>query len=296
MNIGEFAVDAIGGFVGLAAFLYYVSHTAEAGLSDAYKRRLGERLFDAQVTPKAQHAFELFAFAADRYFGRKLVSRASFMRSVALSLFWMACVGVAAALQLRNPSPTYPPSRILLSTAEVLPAILLIDFASVCMTRFLVRWSLPKGGYVVIYVAVLDLILSVLFFWTMLSLLKIVVLRMHGVGAAEAYDLAFRLDQLKWWSDPRRVAFVHYKGWPIYIAPEGIFFFSSLLASVWMWLYVIGYGLLAGAARIDVVKIRFAGVCNLRERPFFSIAVAMLVVGLVATTAVILGFVIMRLM
>lgn len=59
----------------------------------------------------------------------------------------------------------------------------------------------------------------------------------------------------------------------VYAFPEGVFFISSLLTSVWLWLYIVAYGVAYLAVRVDRLKPLVLGYFNIQEKPLTVLSV-----------------------
>lgn len=294
----------------IAAFAYYVAHIGEKGASGASKSRLGQKLCSVQLTPGTRAAFAHFLFAVDRFFGKSLFSWRALSRSVLLSLAWVVLIlGVCVAIfpNYRSwlaGSPMLP--IVLKSAAWLLLASMLIDYLSICVTRALIRWSLTRGKVVVLGVAVADIVISATLFYLLFTVAK--------YWATPGRSFATPVESLSLWSDlsglplqlqtlnnltsdmVRRlpdgsIAFIGGLDTEIvYAFPEGILFFSSLLTSVWMWLYVTAYWTVVSTVRIDRVKSAVLPHLNTEREPFFAIAYAIFGVALLASVAATLLF------
>ncbi|RBB38206.1 hypothetical protein DPV79_19220 [Burkholderia reimsis] len=67
----------------------------------------------------------------------------------------------------------------------------------------------------------------------------------------------------------------------VYAFPEGLFFLSSLLTTVWIWLHLGSALLLKGAIKVDALKNRLVSLSNIGGKPFMSV---------VAIFSVMIGF------
>jgi len=307
MTILEFAAPIVGGIVGFAAFSYYVAHIADKGASKAAKDRVAQSIASFQLTPRARSAFKSFLFAADSYFGKAIFSWKALYRSVLCSIVWIGLVisfGLAIDPTFRSTIKPDPGSIVAAGIWLVLAA-LLIDYLSVCLTRGLIRWSLPRGRRLTLLVAVGDLVASSFLFYLLFGLAKLIVTqgRMSSplttisqwmnpystfTGACTMPDGGHELVQDCY--IPLIGGSIGNETYATYALSEGTLFFSSLLTSVWMWCYVIGYWLLVSAVRVDALKKRVERYFDIDENPFYAIAWAAVIVFTAASGVAIGSF------
>ncbi len=302
MTVIEFAKTIGTALFGIAAFSYYVAHIAQKGASESSKRRLATKFKSMQLTPDARAAFSHFLFAADRFFGNAIFSWKSLRRSIVLSLSWVLLI-LALCLYMYPNYRSWLGDRlmgklILKSTLWLLFASLLIDFLSVCITRSLIRWSLPRSKFAILGVALADIAISAVLFYVMFNSAKLIVAPGSFSTPFESLAVWTNLqglpillqtlndltsDMLRRLPDGTIEIVGGLNTEIVYAFPEGIVFFSSLLTSVWMWLYVTAYWSVVTAVRIDRVKTFLGSQINMEHEPFFAIAYAIFFVALLAS-------------
>lgn len=313
MTILEFARSLAIGMAGLAAFLYYVAHIGEKGASVDAKDRLRRTFQSARVTPRFRHAFIFFLTASNRYFGARIFSQRAVVRSVALSVAWMSAVFVGFALF----DHTYVHWFFIVASGAfawqavaLVCAGLLSDFLSVCITRSLVMFAFKKGRTALFFAAVFDVLLCAAVFYVFFSATKLVVApdltpqspsgALHAWISPEGPSIAAVLPDRptlgKQGGPVGEIATsfsdlfekIKVKGGRveiIYWFPDSILFYSSLLTSIWMWLYVIGYWLLFFAVRLDGVKRIVERNSNVDNDPFHALAWVILIAA-IATSVI----------
>lgn len=295
--------------VGIAAFCYYMAHLAERGSSEVAKQRLRQILLERKMLPAMRSAFVYFLRASDRYFGPKLISWKALFRSIALSIFWTT--GVLAACIAFYPNYTswlggnISRKLILQSAGVLLAASLTADYVCVCVTRAITQAVVAKGRLWLISAVVVDLVVSVLVFYFLFTIAKLVV---HPANGALGL-----LDSLRVWLDPAGLPIgiellqplsadmllargggnFDIKGGLlteiVYAFPEPVLFLSSLLTSVWLWLYLLGYLILFAAVRLDRIGVSARRFLKPAEDPINSLALAIVIASAVLFT-VILAF------
>lgn len=302
MTVIDFAKMMGTSLFAVAAFSYYVAHIAEKGASETSKRRLTSKFKSLRLTPGARSAFSHFLFAADRYFGNSIFSWKALRRSVVLSLSWVLLI-LALCLYMYPNYRSWLGDRlmghlILKSALWLLFASLLIDFLSVCVTRALVRWSLPRSKFVILGIAVADIAISIVLFYLLFNSAKLIVTPGSFPTPAASLSVWTNLqglpvllqtlndltsDMLRRLPDGTIKIVGGLNTEIVYAFPEGIVFFSSLLTSVWMWLYVTAYWVMITAVKIDRVKAFIEPHLNIEREPFFAIAYAIFVVAALAS-------------
>ena len=311
MTIFEFARTLAIGIAGLAAFLYYVAHIGEKGVNAVSKDRLRRTFRAATVTPRFRHAFVFFLTASDRYFGARIFSVKAVVRSIALSATWMTAVFFG--FSLFDQKYLYWLSRVT-DGVYAWKAIALIgtafftDFLSVCVTRSFVRLALKKSGVVAIFFVVLNVAFCAMIFYFLFSATRFAIAphlvpqspsealhswtRPDGPSIVGMSWEAGALDHPEKLSD-RIVIFsedvfkkAKAEGITFFILhwfPESVLFYSNLLTSIWILLYVIGYWLLFFSVRIDRVKRLVERSTNFDNDPFHALAWILLVASVVTS-------------
>ena len=302
MTVIEFAKMIGTALFGIAAFSYYVAHIAQKGASESSKRQLATKFKSMRLTHGARAAFSHFLFAADRFFGNAIFSWKSLRRSVVLSLSWILLI-LALCLYMYPNYRSWLGGRlmghlILKSAFWLLFASLLIDFLSVCVTRSLIRWSLPRSKFAILGVALADIAISAVLFYVLFNSAKLLVTLGSFPTPAESLSVWTNLqglpvllqtlndltsDMLRRLPDGTIEIVGGLNTEIVYAFPEGIVFFSSLLTSVWMWLYVTAYWVVVTTVRIDRVKTFFESHINMEHEPFFAIAYTIFVLALLAS-------------
>jgi hypothetical protein len=186
-----------------------------------------------------------------------------------------------------------------------LTAGVLIDFVSTAVTRGLIRWTLRNPKVPSLAVAGVDVIFSGLWFYFTFSLAKALVLPPSpwpSIGSSfstwlhlTALPIVLKTlndltaDMLQPQADGTISIIGGLNTEIVYAFPEGILFFSSLLTSIWLWLYIAAYWFHVGAVRIDASKAWLLGISNIDAKPFKAIAILALVFIYPATVVLLLS-------
>jgi hypothetical protein len=281
-------------------FAYYAGNLAEDGFSDESKKRIVSQLKGLKLSDSTRLAFEAFVFASDRFYGRRLFSFRSIWRSILLSLGWIFLVFLSSSMYLPVFSRAMIASSVFLEVAlTLLSTGLIIDFASTCLTRWLIRLSLGKGRFFAVVIFFVDIVLSVFLFYFVFSLTKDILLHHHQLMNYSVQEFSDTIRSwLRLWTTTAEatvpgstgLARGHNLTWNpgdriltdptglslelTYMFPEGILFYSSILTSLWMWLYLSGYLVHFAALRVDALKSFLLRISNIDEKPFKSIGAA----------------------
>ncbi|CAN7144615.1 hypothetical protein [Paraburkholderia terricola] len=247
------------------------------------KKRLSNLLEQFSFLAAFGGALESFGSFSDTFFGRKLLSWRSLRRSALVSLccfafFCSASLYINAARGSLHLSVFRP--ALVATFLMLLVACVAIDYVSVCATRWLIRLANERTGVFKSLIFVVDFLLSALIFTFLFTPAKLII---SGVASSELAvwmrePLTFIWSEIQpWWHLAElpmllRVTHdVHFSLGPdgktvpmepiqtvvSYIYPESAAFLSSMLTSMWLWLYLSAWLATAFTARLDIVK-RFA--------------------------------------
>lgn len=282
---------------GIAAFSYYIAHLTEKGASDLAKQQLRQLVTERRLLPAMRAAFVFFLFASDKYFGQKIFSWRALRKSIALSFIWIALVlGICIAIfpNYSNWLGSNISKKLILQSAGVLLiAALLIDYLSVCVTRVITKAAVGKCKLMLILALASDLLISILLFYIIFTFTK--SLLQPGAHTLNLFDsiqvwinpgaLPIGIELLQPLTSDMLVqqsdGIFEIKGGLlteiVYAFPESILFMSSLLTSIWLWLYLVGYMLLYAAIRLDRVGSAARKYLKTAEEPVHALALAIVV-------------------
>lgn len=291
LDLLKILVPSVGG---IAAFAYYLSHLVDHGASNLAKQEIARVAKKRVLLPASRSAFNFFVLASDKFFGKKLFSWKAFLRSVVLSALWIFLILAICFFTIPNYKiwlgSELSRKLILNSAVPLVSASLVLDFFSLCLTRYIVKSSLGKRNTHIYISILIDLFLSVLLFYIGFSLVK--------AAFSPGHMIMGPLDALHIWLSPSvlpteimtlqplttdmlvpdgKGAFTIKGGLLteiVYGFPEAILFLSSLFTSIWLWLYVLGYVLLYSAVRIDKVSVWLTKRLDFDHSPATAVAIA----------------------
>jgi hypothetical protein len=301
MTTSELLTILIPSLGGVTVFAYYLSHLVDHGSSKLGKEEIARIAKKRLILPASRSAFSFFLYASDHFFGKRLFSLRALSRSLALSGLWIFLVLAICWYSFPNYKSwlgdELSRNLILRNSLPLIFAGVAIDFLSLCLTRYIIRLSIGKKAAHPFFSLLVDFLLSVLLFYVGFSLAKIAVL--PGSTALGP------IDSLRIWLTPSvlpsqfqllqpltadmlipvKEGVFDIKGGLltelVYAFPEAILFFSSMLSSVWLWLYVGGYILLYVAVRLDRVSQWYIARLDLDHGPGTALGLAIVVIYLI---------------
>jgi hypothetical protein len=303
MTFFEYSSAVASVVVGTAAFCYYFAHLGDGASADL-KVALRKAVHSLQFAPTSRHAFAFFVFAADRFFGKKLFSWRAFARSVVLSLTWAVAVSAVFVLIYPNYRSwlTMPLAAhtIAASALGMLVVVAIADFLSVCASRWIVRLAFRhQGAKVVVFALLGDVVASVLIFYLAFESAKTLITAAEFAEPLEAVSLWLKPNQLpillltmneltgnmlRPLPDGSIEIVGGLKVEVVYAFPESVFFWSSLLTSIWLWLYFCSYWTLVLALRLDRLRALALRLFEFEAKPFHAFGLVTVVVCFVIGT------------
>lgn len=224
-------------------------------------------------------------------FGYKLISWRAFGVSALLTNVWaMIFIGL---FSLRYPAFREWLWNIITLSSLRWPAlttyasILVIEFLSICLTRKIYRATLSKGNKFFVWALLLDLLGSFFLYYIGLAFAKLAFL--HHASLSPAASLAI-------WLDPNNLTMIlralndfdissfkpdghgnftsetPFSNEVVYAFPEGIFFVTSILTSIWLWGYIAAYSLAYVCVRIDKLQILLWRSFKIEEQPLLVLS------------------------
>lgn len=272
----------------------------ESSLKPETLKNISNKILSSSFRKGARKILELHLNINSKVFGRKILSTRSLKASLILTSIW-------GSLLIGIYSFKYPVFRewmlniIELSSLRwialaALCTVLTIDYISICLTRKIYRATLSNGKKSFIAAIAIDLSKSVAVYYIGISLFKFILVKVSFLPPIIAIQtwltptsLTTSLEVLKDFDFSR----INYTGNNIYTFtdplqtqvsyafPEGVFFTTSLLTSLWLWLYIAAYGVAFLAVKIDLIKSFLLHRMNIEEKPLSSLMT-------IATTVIIL--------
>lgn len=262
----------------------------ENGLKPETLRNISNKILSANLRNGTRKTLEIYLNLNSKIFGKKIVSTRSLTASLILTATWGSSLVLIYSFM-------YPKFRewifniIELSSLRwvalgTLIAILIIDFISICLTRKIYRKVLTKGRKSFLLAFAIDLSKSVVVFYIGITICKLLFVSgtiSPPLTSVENWltpnNLTTSLEVLKDF-DPSKG---HYENKNTFILdeplqaqvsyafPEGVFFMTSLLTSLWLWLYITAYWLAYLTLRIDKAKNLILNRFNIEEKPLAAL-------------------------
>ncbi len=295
MTIVEFGKTIFFALGGVSSFAYYVANTAEDVVNQEAKKKFANIVKNIRATPTFRHAFLTFTMMSDNYFGDKLLSLRAFAKSVLLSLAWIFLLTVFCVVVFPNYASWFTDrginNLIIQHGIIFLVVVLVLDYLSVTVTRFIIRTYRPKNIVSLILLLALDLFLSIVIFYVGFSITKYYFVNQIFLEFCDSIRIWLNLDQLPLvlvtLEDLTSDMFMENKDGStqiigglktevVYAFPEGIVFYSSLLTSIWLWFHTASYIALKIAIQTDFVKKSLLNIANIEQKPFKSLATIIL--------------------
>jgi hypothetical protein len=262
----------------------------EETISEASRAKIGHRLLTGDFRKGTRKVLEIYLNLNNALFGKKLFSLRSFLVSAILTLFWGACFTVNFAYSF----PTFSQSLYMtLNTPNLrnlaifaLLVILIVDYLSITMTRKIYRTTVAKGKRSFLVALLADLIASIVLYYIGISIFKFII--------SDDFLLS-PYDSIRIWTDPSQISmgvqvledFDFSAGHktdantfqfdqPLetmvtYMFPEGAFFISSLMTSVWLWMYVLAYSAAWLMIRVNAFKKIVLPHLNIDKKPLTTL-------------------------
>lgn len=295
MSVFQFLALLITAFGSVAAIAYYFSNLAEDGINETTKKKFANKFKALNVSSSTRSAFLLFLIASDRFYGARLFSTRAFATSASFSIFWFfstlfVCAWYSPEFLFVYSIP-FANNFLLKYAMFFLFTGVIIDFFSTVMTRIVIRLSLKNFNISLIFIAVADLLCSAILFYLAFSLAKYIMfhkpfpsffikLEQWSIPWSITADIAGNNNNIAGAVLKPGIGIIRLDGTPleiIYAFPEGLLFFSSLLTSIWLWLYIASFWLHKAALRVDSVKTILLNISNVENKPFKSIGIITLI-------------------
>lgn len=278
----------------------------EETISEASRAKIGNRLLTGDFRRGTRKVLEIYLNLNNTLFGKRIFSLRSFFVSAILTSIWGACFTV-------NFAYSFPAFRqalyMMVNTPNLrklamlaLLVVLIVDYLSISMTRKIYRTAVVKGKRSFLVVLLSDLMGSVVLYYVGMSVFRLIISRELILGLS---------DSVRIWTDPSQISmgfqvledFDFSAGHQIdkntfefdqplktmvtYLFPEGVFFISSLMTSVWLWMYVMAYGAAWLMVRVNSIKKLLLPHLNIDKKPLTAltgIATAILMLGVIVST------------
>ncbi|AVI82548.1 hypothetical protein XJ28_01640 [Pseudomonas syringae pv. tomato] len=284
---GSFLIG-IGAFLGVCK----VFENYEKVIKKDKLQKITENITKFRFSSGARKIFALWIYLNNAVFGKKIISLRAFWVSIILTNIWAAIFIVVFSVK-------YPMFRewvvnILYVRSLHWPAlviyasVLVLEFLSISLSRKIYRVALSRGNKIFGWSLLIDFFGSVLVYYVGLTLVKVVLLHQSTLslfGALKTWlnpsDLTtllmvvedFDMSNFKPNGHGRFTTEIPLTTEVVYAFPEGVFFFTSLLTSVWLWGYIAAYGLAYACVRIDRLPPKLWNFLKIEEQPLLSLSV-----------------------
>lgn len=284
---GSFLIG-IGAFLGVCK----VFENYEKVIRKDKLQKITENITKFRFSSGARKIFALWVYLNNAVFGKKIISLRAFLVSIILTNIWAAIFIVVFSVK-------YPMFRewvvnILYVRSLHWPAlviyasVLVLEFLSISLSRKIYRVALSRGNKIFGWSLLIDFFGSVLVYYVGLTLVKVVLLHQGTLslfGALRTWlnpsNLTtllmvvedFDMSNFKPNGDGRFTTEIPLTTEVVYAFPEGVFFFTSLLTSVWLWGYIAAYGLAYACVRIDRLPPKLWNFLKIEEQPLLSLSV-----------------------
>lgn len=280
--------------IGIGAFLGVckVFENYEKVIKKDKLQKITENITKFRFSSGARKIFALWIYLNNAVFGKKIISLRAFWVSIILTNIWAAIFIVVFSVK-------YPMFRewvvnILYVRSLHWPAlviyasVLVLEFLSISLSRKIYRVALSRGNKIFGWSLLIDFFGSVLVYYVGLTLVKVVLLHQSTLslfGALKTWlnpsDLTtllmvvedFDMSNFKPNGHGRFTTEIPLTTEVVYAFPEGVFFFTSLLTSVWLWGYIAAYGLAYACVRIDRLPPKLWNFLKIEEQPLLSLSV-----------------------
>lgn len=278
----------------------------EETISEASRAKIGNRLLTGDFRKGTRKVLEIYLNLNNTLFGRRIFSLRSFFVSVILTLVWGACFTINFAYSF----PTFGEAlHVLANTPSLrnlailaLIVVLIVDYLSISMTRKIYRTAVAKGKRSFFVALLLDLIASIALYYIGISLFRFII---------SSELILSPYDSMRIWTDPSQISMAFQvledfdfseghktdanvfefhqpmKTMVTYLFPEGVFFISSLMTSVWLWMYILAYSAAWLMIRVNTVKKVVLPHLNVDKKPLTAltgIATAILMLFMIVST------------
>lgn len=268
-------------------FLFAVAKVAEDAVQPGIGKRFAKEFRQLAATPSVSRAYVLASLSSEAVFGSRLLSLRAFVISVALSIGWILTFLLISWLtygyRLWIFDGTFPFFVIKRFWGFAVLGVM-TDYLSTQITRKLLLLSVSTGVFKKCLVVGLNVLLATTNFYLLFSIAKWIVIGDGFENVADAIgNWIFNFSGLDLLSKfihvprfvpdgPGQLRIENGGAEVVYAFPEGLFYLSSLLTTVWVWLHLGGALLLKAAISIDALKSRLVSLSNIDGKPFMSAA------------------------
>ncbi|WP_124674370.1 hypothetical protein [Burkholderia cepacia] len=288
MTTIEFVKITSGIIFATIGFLVAVAKVAEDAVHPNIGQRFATEFGRFAATPSLSRAYVLASLSSDAVFGSRLLSLRSLVTSVGISIGWIMVFLLVSLLMFGRSlwvfNEVFTPFVVTRFWGFAVLGVF-VDFLSTLVMRWLLLTSLSAGPVKRCFVVGASVLLVVANFYVVFGVAKWIV---TGYGFAGVFDSIenwiFNYSGLDLLSKlihdatlvpdgPGQYKIMNGETEVVYAFPEGLFFLSSLLTTVWIWLHLGSALLLKIAIKVDAMKNWLISLSNIGEKPFISVAI-----------------------
>ncbi|MEY1594086.1 hypothetical protein AB3K92_35355 [Burkholderia sp. Bmkn7] len=304
MAVIEFIKITSGIIFATVGFLVAVAKVAEDAVHPSIAQRFATEFRKFAATPSLSRAYVLASLSSDAVFGCRMLSLRSLIVSVGISIGWILIFLLVGFLMFGRGlwifNEVFTPFVVKRFWGFAVLGVF-VDFLSTLITRRLLLTSLSVGPVKRCFVVVVSVVLVIANFYIIFGVVKWII---TGYGFNDVFhsienwiynfsslDLLnkFIHDAALVPDGPGQYKILNGETEVVYAFPEGLFFLSSLLTTVWIWLHLGSALLLKGAIKVDAMKNWLVSLSNIGGKPFMSVAaIFSLMIGLLWILSIIL--------
>lgn len=280
--------------------------------SGSFAKKMASQFAEMQVTPYFTKAYINSLYLPDLIYGVRVFSVRALLFSFLIAVFWflIQCV-FAIFLDGKNAwlfNSVFSPFVVKRFWYLIFIGAV-IDFISLCVTRWLLRYAVNRSSWIQLAILLLDAFLSVAIFFVLFSMAKHFI-----VGSLTGVSI-FSYESIKiWFSLPFNLHMINvlmndayiiplndgtfrlenFNTEIVYAFPEGMIFISSLITSVWIWLIIITQKLYGVAFKINRFKGWMVKQSNIESKPILSVTLLVFILVFVPVIIILWGIWIFR--
>lgn len=266
--------------------IYALVSFFEEAISEKTRAQIGRRLLTGDFRKGTRKVLEIYLNLNSFIFGGKIFSIRSFIASACLTSAWafgLITIYSITTPQFRDSISLIAQTPNLRWIAVIAFAVVLaIDYLSISVTRKIYRRAVAKGRKSFFSSILIDISCSILIFYIGISVFKLILSDQFFIGLAHSLGI---------WLKPTEIAMgliviedfdmssarvtgenTFELNNPLqtevtYLFPEGVFFISSIMTSVWLWIYMLAYTAAWLMVRVQPLKVAALHHLNVDKKP-----------------------------
>lgn len=265
--------------------------------SGNFSKKLATLFKSIKIQKKVKSLYYEAFFLTDSIFGQKILSWKSFIISTFITFLWVCSQVVLSYFYNKNGvyfDIIFRDLRLLKIFFLLLVVCIFIDYASLCITRFIIGITINKCKNITFLILILfvDLILSSAWFFISYNT-AIYLIAIKDFSSLKQFIDSLNLEIIiDWISNPlqvhsQMVALSNVYATPagngafeitggnfniLYAFPNGILYISSLFTSIWIWAIILSVIVLNFSIKIDSIKDCLIKESSIDSKPYLSIA------------------------